>query len=357
MRVLFFIVHPAKFWLFRYVTLGLRKLGHTVDWAIVDKDVLVELLEREGWEYTNIFPEGRRSKKLPKVVSLFVYTWKTLVRCFKLLKGKKYDLVISGDIITFVAWLKGIKSVVPIDDGFDIVPEYSVSWAFANKLVSPQGTDLGPFNYKRLAYTSNHEWAYLNPKYFKPNSKIVKKFNPTLERYFIIRLVSLTASHDGGKRGLSDEQVDSLIELLSQHGKVFINAEKGRDLRDSLKQYLINVSPYDMHHAMYYSDLFIGDSQTMASEGGLMGVPTFRCNDFVGKVPYLQEEEDYGLIFNYKPEEFESMYQKIKQVLKMKDAKKVWKERVEAFAKYHIDTTQFYIDLIQKYDKKGQSKK
>lgn len=351
MKILFFIVHPAKFWLFKYVTKELRKRGHTVDWAITNKDVLVNLLEREGWEYTNIFPEGRRKKYGFPLLSLIVNTWKTLVRLSKFMKGKKYDIVISGDIITFLAWLKGIKSFVPIDDGFSVVPEYSISWMWATKLVAPSCTDLGPFNFKKIGYMSNHEWAYINPKYFTPNKEIVRKFHATNDPYYIIRLVSLTASHDLGKRGLSNEIVVKLIKLLEKHGRVYINAEIGKTLPAELEKYRLAIDPYDMHHAMYFSSMFIGDSQTMASEAGLMGVPTFRCNDFVGRVSYLEEEQNYGLVFNYKPEQFEEMMNKVEETLKMKDSKKEWKDRLDKFVSEHIDTTEFYVNLIESYDR------
>ena len=146
------------------------------------------------------------------------------------------------------------------------------------------------------------------------------------ENYFIIRLVSLTAGHDGGKRGINNQQVDKLIELMSEYGRVYINTEKGKEIREDLKKYLINVSPMDFQNAIYFADMYVGDSQTVASEAGLMGVPTFRCNDFVGKVAYLEEEQDYGLIFNYKPEQFDEMLKKIKETLEMKNRK----DRVEA---------------------------
>lgn len=356
MKVLFFVVHPAKFWLFKYVTEELRKKGHTVDWAIVTKDVLEDLIKKEGWEYTNIFPEGRRLKNINPFFALVYNTFRTLVKLFRFFKGKKYDLIISGDIITFVGWLKGIKSIVPIDDSFDVVPEYSLSWMWANKLVAPEVTDLGPFNYKKIGYKANHEWAYINPKYFKPDKKVVDKFNPEGKPYFLLRLVSLTASHDTGKRGINNEQVDILIKLLSKYGNIYINAEKGREIRPDLQKYLINVHPMEIHHAMYFADMFIGDSQTMASEAGLMGVPTFRCNDFVKRVAYLEEEEEYDLIYNFKPEDFDNMLKKIEETLKLKNRKEIWRKRVEKFSKDHIDTTQFYVDLIESYGK-GKAKK
>ncbi|HVX92805.1 MAG TPA: DUF354 domain-containing protein, partial [Candidatus Dojkabacteria bacterium] len=349
--VLFFIVHPAKYWLFKYVAQNLKKDGHEVEWVITSKDVLEDLLKRDGWEYTNIFPEGRRKKYFHPFITLVINTWKTLIRLWKHMWGKHYDMVVSGDIITFIAWLKGIPALVPIDDGFNVVPEYSVSWMWARKLVAPAVTDFGPFNYKKLGYKSNHEWAYINPKYFKPKKSIVKQFNPKGKKYFFLRLVSLTASHDLHKKGINDRQVKKLIALLSKYGKIYINSEKGRELKPDLQKYQIHVDPIDIHNVMYYADMYIGDSQTMASESALMGVPTFRCNDFVGKVAYLEEEQEYGLVYNYKPKDFNKMLKEIEKTLKMKNAKEEWKKRVKVFAKDHIDTTKFWVDLIESYDK------
>ena len=47
-----------------------------------------------------------------------------------------------------------------------------------------------------------------------------------------------------------------------------------------------------MHHVMAFASLYIGDSQTMAAEAGVLGVPFVRFNDFVGRIGSLRELED-----------------------------------------------------------------
>ena len=47
------------------------------------------------------------------------------------------------------------------------------------------------------------------------------------------------------------------------------------------------IDPSDMHQVMAHASLYIGDSQTMAAEAGVLGVPFIRCNDFVGRIGYL----------------------------------------------------------------------
>ena len=43
---------------------------------------------------------------------------------------------------------------------------------------------------------------------------------------------------------------------------------------------------------MVFSSLYFGDSQTMAAEAWVLGVPFVRFNDFVGRTGYLRELED-----------------------------------------------------------------
>ena len=48
MRILFYIVHPSKYHLFRYAIKELKK-NNEVDIIINSKDVLQRLIESENW--------------------------------------------------------------------------------------------------------------------------------------------------------------------------------------------------------------------------------------------------------------------------------------------------------------------
>ena len=43
---------------------------------------------------------------------------------------------------------------------------------------------------------------------------------------------------------------------------------------------------------MVFASLYIGDSQTMSAEAGILGTPFVRFNDFVGRINYMAEMED-----------------------------------------------------------------
>lgn len=351
MRILFFIVHPAKFRLFKDTTNILISKGHTVDWAIVTKDTLEDFVRSEGWNYVNIFPEGRRLNGIPILLATVINMFRTLYRLFKLTNGKKYDLFITSDILSFVGWVKRIPTLVFQDDDFSIVPEYSPIWLFATKVFAPKTCDLGPLNFKKVGYSGSHKWAYCNPNYFKPNYEFVKRFNPSGKRFFLIRLVSMSASHDRGKKGLDNAMVKRLIGMLKKRGNVYIMSE--RELPAEYEHMRLKLEAVNHLHAMYYADMFIGDSQSMISEAGLLGTPSIRFNDFAGKIGYLKEEESYGLSYSFNTTQGEEMLKKVDELLNMKDAKKEWRKRVDKYASEHIDVTEFFVASIEKYGESG----
>ena len=99
-----------------------------------------------------------------------------------------------------------------------------------------------------------------------------------------------------------------------------------------------------MHDALYFSHLVIGDSQTMAAEAAVLGTPSIRFNDFVGKLGYLEElEHRYGLTYGIKTTEPEFLFDKIEELLSIKDLKKEWEKRRRKMLSEKIDFTAFMI--------------
>ena len=188
----------------------------------------------------------------------------------------------------------------------------------------------------------------MHPNYFKPDKNVINQFNPSGSPYFILRLVSLTASHDIGKSGIYDEFVKKIIFILEKKGKVFITSE--RKLPDFLEKYRIKINPLNIHHALYYANLVIGDSQTMIAEAAVLGTPAIRFNDFVGKLSYLEElEKKYKLAFGFRTNESEFLIEKIDELLTKKNLKKEWQRRRQKMLYEKIDVTDFMVWFIDNY--------
>ena len=149
MRYLFFFVHPSKFHVFRNTINYLKDQGHTVDILITSKDVLEELVKNEGWQYTNIFPEGRKFKNISPYISSAINFFRTIYRLWKYVNNKKFDLYITDDLLVYLGKLKKVPSIVFTDDDLAI-KEFSIILKFADYILAPQITDLGKYNSKRF---------------------------------------------------------------------------------------------------------------------------------------------------------------------------------------------------------------
>ncbi|MEX2567695.1 MAG: DUF354 domain-containing protein [Cyclobacteriaceae bacterium] len=348
MRYLFFFVHPSKFHVFKHTINRLKRDGHDVEVLITSKDILEQLVKNEGWDYTNIFPEGRKMDGVPAYVSSTINLFRTIYRLYNYCKGKKYDLFITDDLLVYIGKLQRVPTIVFTDDDLSTTKQFSIVLAFADYILSPDITDLAKYNKKKISFSGYKELAYLHPDIFRPNKDIIRQFNPKMDTYFLLRLVSMRSYHDTGKKGLSDRNVWRLIELLEYYGKVFISAE--RKLPTDMEKYRLKLKSELIAHAIFYADLFIGDSQTMTSEAVVLGTPAFRCNDFVGNINVMDEKENkYGLSFNYKPENFEKMYERIKTMLNEKRFKDTFQSKRNVMLAEKINLTGFMIWLLENY--------
>jgi predicted glycosyltransferase len=348
MRYLFFFVHPSKFHVFRRTINTLIDHGHEVDILITSKDVLEDLVKAEGWNYTNIFPEGRKMHGVPPYISSAINFFRTIYRLYIYTKYKKYDLFVTDDLLVYIGKWKRVPSIVFNDDDLLIVKQYALVLSQATHILSPDITRVGKFSHKKIGFPGYKELAYLHPNVFFPDIKIVEQFNPDFSPYFILRLVSLRAYHDVGMKGLGDQQVLQLINLLQQHGKIFISSE--RPLSPQFEYYRLNINPENIAHVLYHAKLFVGDSQTMTSEAAVLGTPAFRCSDFVGRISVMDEKEDkYSLSYNFPPAKFDEMLSKIEEILALPELEKVFENRKKTMLHDKIDLSAFMIWLFENY--------
>jgi predicted glycosyltransferase len=105
-----------------------------------------------------------------------------------------------------------------------------------------------------------------------------------------------------------------------------------------------------MHHVMAFADLYLGDSQTMAAEAGVLGVPFVRFNDFVGRIGYLRELEDvYHLGNGIRTDRVDQLYDTVERLLDMPDRKTVFQQRRMKMLSEKIDFSKFLTWFIEKY--------
>lgn len=346
MRILIYLGHPAHFYNYKNVIPKLKEDGHQVEILIKKKDVLQELLDDVGIPYHNILKEGRKDTKLGIL-------WGTLKRAWRL---NSYCAKFKPDILTGTSvensWIGKLRHIPVIninEDDAAVVPKYAkFSYPWADEILTPLVCDNGKWNGKSVKYNGYHELAYLHPDNFTPDRAVVGKYFSTDTPYFLIRFAKLKAHHDTGIKGIDADIAQKLIDILLPHGRVFISSE--RELEARFESYRIHIRPIDMHHVMAFADLYLGDSQTMAAEAGVLGIPFVRFNDFVGRIGYLRELEDvYKLGYGIKTDQVEQLYNTVETLLSMPDRKAVFQKRRMKMLSDKIDFAGFLTWFIEAY--------
>ena len=289
MNILIQLSHPAHFHLYKNAILNYQKDGHKVFVLIKTKDILENLLQKAGIEYHNILPVAHRGSKFGILWDMIVRDWRMMRFC------RKYAIdVLSGSTpeVAHVAWLLRLQSINTTEDDAAVIGAVvKAIQPFVSCMLAPTPCQMGGVEKHTIHYPSYHELAYLHPNHFTANKSIVEGYGiDTSKPYFILRFASLNAHHDDGIRGINTEVAKRLIDILSPHGEIYITSE--RELEPQFESYRIRINPLDMHHVMAFASLYIGDSQTMAAEAGVLGTPFVRFNDFVGRIGYLRELED-----------------------------------------------------------------
>ena len=365
MRIALFLGHPAHFHMLKHAAAGLKAHGHQVFFVIKKKDILENLCQDAGFEYFKI-REGRGGSKLGLIKSVLGMEWHML----QFIRRNKIDILVGSTLSFAAAKLARIPVIAMGEDDADVVPKYAkMVYPFASSVLTPDCCDNGRWNNKSSKYPSYHELAYLHPNHFTPDPKIVEAYGiGTSKPYFVMRFASLNAHHDAGIKGINTEVAQRLIDILSPHGRIYITSE--RPLEPQFEQYRIKINPLDMHHVMAFASLYIGDSQTMAAEAGVLGVPFVRFNDFVGRIGYLRELEDvyelgYGIhatplasdspIYrndgSAQPSGVEELYKRVEQLVAMpsEERRATFQSRRQKMLSEKIDCAKFLTWFIENY--------
>ncbi len=344
---LFYLGHPAHYHNVSMVIKQLSQKGFRVVLVARGKDVLFELLE--GLPYEIIYLKPRKGKNKLSLIKTILHRELIL---FRLALRYKPKMLIGTDIvIAHIGKLLSIPSVILNEDDAKEVPFLAkFGFKYATAVFSPDSCDISPYSNK-IGYQGYHELAYLHPNYFSPDKTKVSSLIESGDKYFILRFAELTAHHDEGKNGIDLSIAKKLIDQLSPFGRVYITSE--RKLEAELEPYRIFINPKDIHHALCFAEMYIGDSQTMAAESAVLGTPSIRFNDFVGKLGYLEElEHKYNLTFGVATDNPELLFTQIQALLTNDNLKEEFRKRKEHMLKECVDVAQLWTSYFIENRKK-----
>ncbi len=342
MNYLIELSHPKHYYQFKSIIHFLQSDStNKVHIIARDKDVLLKILEDEKSKF-EVF--GKHGKSIFSKLTLLP---RLLVSYYLLLKKKKINVVISkaSPYAAILCPFLNIKTIIFPDS--EIVK-------ITNKLVVPRSTRVITPNSYALDYGLKHkrvqglfEDCYLHPEVFIPNEKVVKELRFDLTKpFFILRFIAWNANHDINNYGFKKHEKVLLVEHLKQYGNVYVSGEA--ELPEELKEYKISIPPSEIHHVLHFATMYIGDSQTMATEAALLGTPTIRYNSFVGENDmsnFKLLENEYNLMRNVST--FENVLQVMSAFLANNNNKEEWIEKRKLYYQKNESINQQILNNIK----------
>lgn len=348
MKILFYFIHPAKYHAFRGIINKMLSEGIQVDVVIISKSIMEELVASEGWQYTNIFPEGRRFKGVPVYISAFINLFRTLYRLNRFVKGKKYDLCVTDDLFTILGRIKRIPTIFFTDDDLSAVPESVLLISSAHYVLSPSIAYMGKFEKKKIGYYGYKSLMHLHPNCFVPQETKLDVTIPGPNSYFLIRCVSVTSTHDVGNKGIDDDLLSEIVRFLKPHGKVIVTSE--RPLPKEFEPYCLNINKKDISHYMAYAKIFISDSTTMCAEAAVLGTPSIEIDDWYDDFKQYRELNDkYGLLKGVHPSDRKKIFSELNSILNDSDLEGRQRYKREKMLNNMIDVSAFVYWLLINY--------
>ncbi|MFQ6055647.1 MAG: DUF354 domain-containing protein [Methanosarcinales archaeon] len=221
-----------------------------------------------------------------------------------------------------------------------------LTFPFTDVILTPScfKKDLGK---KQIRYKGYKELAYLHPHYFKPDSSVLDDLGFSKEdNIIILRFAKLNASHDLGIKGFefrSNSEIIKFLEKIERYGRVVLTSEY--DLGRGFEKYKIKLPPERMHDLLAYATLYVGEGATMASEAGILGVPSIFLYGY--KFGSHADLQKYGLVHPFS--DHKSAIDMVFNLLQQPSLKKECKRKRERMLKHKIDVTKFMTDFIENY--------
>ena len=339
MKIIFEVAHPKHYYQFKNI-IKLLNASHDVKIIARQKDIVCLLLDAEGVLYDVYGGHGKSIKSklliLPDIFSKYI----------SVVNKYKPDLIISkaSPYAAIIGKIAGIKTCIMPDSEVVILNNRFVA-PLSDLIITPKTYSLN-YGIKHKRVGGFFEDGYLHPR-FLDKEVIAANFNGLPAggaKFALLRFVGWYANHDVGKFGFSDNEKIKLVDILKQHCEVLISSEA--PLPTILEKYKFKAPINKMHHVLFKASLYIGDSQTMATEAALCGTPAIRFNSFVGEkdMSNFKILENKEMLINVSS--FADVCEKATALIKDDSSKKKAQERRKKYFEEVGDINKEMADLI-----------
>ncbi|MBN2524262.1 MAG: DUF354 domain-containing protein [Bacteroidales bacterium] len=271
MKILIDLYHIPQFNFFKNTILNLDK--DEVDLCCINRGRLVKIIQKECPGY-NLIVLGDYKHNKGRFSMLFRIMIPRVYALHRMIRRNKYDFVITAHYqANLAAKLNRIPNIALIDDPRKIA--FDIDKFSTNELYIPCFSNDIP---KTRKFNALKEWAYLSPKYFKPNPEILHVYSLKPKEYIFIREVDTsTSNYLSQDKDIILQQAEKISELPQ---KIVLSLEKKINKPLYPADWIILEEPVsDIHSLMYYSKLVISSGDSMAREGSMLGVQSIYCGE------------------------------------------------------------------------------
>ncbi len=295
LRVLLDINHPSQAHVIRAVYEALRQRGHLMEVVARDKDVTHSLLRSFEVPFRSI--SRPRRGRLGAAIELVDRE----IRFYSIVRRFRPHVLLGTSVhAARASRLFGGRSVILNEDDARAVPLFCrLAYPGAHRIVTPDCLRHENWGTRHRTYPGTQKLMYLHPHRFVPDLRVAGQLGLP-DSFALVRLSSLEAHHDAGRRGLGCGAVVRLASELRGQAEIFVSTERPMAPPEGTRA--LHIPPEKIHHVMASAAFVVSDSQSMTAEAALLGTPPIRVNDFVGRISYLKELEQAGLAFGFMPE-------------------------------------------------------
>ena len=341
MKYIIDIGHPKDIYTFKKIYFELLSEGHKILMTCNNRQYNKDLLSYYNMNYYIIGYHHKRI--LGKVIGLI----KSIINMLIIsLKFNPDNFISHGSIVAGFTSFIVHKPHIALEDTFNM-EQVKPCMLFTDVVLTGDypHPSLGK---KEIKYPGYHELAYLHPNVFTPDERILEILGVKKgEKYVIVRFVAWEASHDIGHSGISNENKIKLVNTLSKHLRVFISSET--ELPEELKKFQINIPPEQMHNALAFAHLFVGESSTMASESAVLATPAIYIND--SQLGYTCDLAKYGLLYSFTEsiQDQLDVIKKAEEIALKPNTKEEYLPKREKMLADKIDVSAFLIWFVENY--------
>ena len=269
-NILIDIKHPAQLNLFKNLSQKLQKDGWNVIVCFLDRGKLPKIIHKEYKGFDCIKIGSSKGTKWSIFWNGNVVRTKDFI---KLIIQRKINICIAASSAPLALACK--LTATPILQFYDD-PERKrinkVNELLSTKLFFPP---IAQNNSKIEIFNCLKEWSYLSPKYFRPNVRVLEKYDLKAYEYVFVREVSNKSFNyydqmDAIVCSISKKLDKKTPFLLSLEDKTIKHKFPGnwKHLEEPVE---------DIHSLIYFSKLMVSSGDSMAREGAMLGVPSIYC--------------------------------------------------------------------------------